>query len=68
MNPLTDADKFVIEYMLGAISQGHGHRRSRGFMPAVKYLRMQYNYSLETAAALVKALVKAFETVRSVTE
>lgn len=50
---LTDADQFVLQYMLGMIGQGHGHRRVRGSVPAVKYIRMQYGLGLVEARDVV---------------
>ena len=51
---LTDTDVFVLQYMLGVVGQGHGHIRVRGFVPAVKYLRLAYQLTLEEACKVVR--------------
>jgi hypothetical protein len=51
---LTNADVFVLQYMLGVVGQGHGHIRVRGFVPAIKYLRLTYGLTLEEACKVVR--------------
>jgi hypothetical protein len=46
---LTEADKFVLTYMLGMVGQGHGHVRVRNLVGSVKYLRLAYGLSLADA-------------------
>ena len=56
---LTEADQFVLQYMLGMIGQGHGHHRVRGLVPAVKYIRLTYGLSLEHAVIFVRGYEKS---------
>jgi hypothetical protein len=51
----SDADQFVMDYMLGLIGQGHGHHTVRGVVPAVKYLRLTHNLNLVNARDAVLA-------------